>query len=104
MSLLNLGRVVGYNAKLFILLNIPTVTIIQEKAAAEEASLPDSSLAQKLMLYWKKMKGTAIDKDKFSELDRALRDSGKANVAEVLNEKFHLDDEISMESLSKFAT
>ena len=101
--MLNLGKAVGYMPKLYMLLNVPTVVIIQEKATAEDSSLPDSALAQKLMLYWKKMKGPAPDKEKFSELDRALRDCNKAPFAEILSEKFHLNDEINLEALSRVA-
>lgn len=37
LSMLNLAKAAGYSAKLFMLLNIPSATIVRERAAAEES-------------------------------------------------------------------
>ena len=37
LSMLNLAKAAGYSAKLYMLLNIPSATILRERAAAEES-------------------------------------------------------------------
>ena len=37
LSILNLAKAAGYSAKLYMLLNIPSATILRERAAAEES-------------------------------------------------------------------
>ena len=47
------------------------------KGTSEEA------LAVQLLLYWKKMRDTAKDKDKVSDMERALREMDKQDMADV---------------------
>lgn len=61
----------------------------------------DNSAAQKLMLYWKKMKTYAKEKEMVDELVNALRDAGKANCADKVNEKFQLNEEIGPDDIPK---
>ena len=61
----------------------------------------DNSTAQKLMLYWKKMKTYAKEKEMVDELVNALRDAGKANCADKLSEKYQLNEEIGPEDIPK---
>lgn len=62
----------------------------------------DNSAAQKLMLYWKKMKTYAKEKEMVDELVNALRDAGKANCADKVNEKFQLNEEIGPDDIPKW--
>uniref|UniRef100_A0A1I8IG32 Death domain-containing protein n=2 Tax=Macrostomum lignano TaxID=282301 RepID=A0A1I8IG32_9PLAT len=94
-SLLNLGKAVKQgDMKLYMLLNIPTVEIVRQKVRNEELKMPEYGAAQKLLLYWKKMRKGAKENDIIRDLDNALRESGQEEIADIVSDRNRIDQEI----------
>ncbi|PAA50601.1 hypothetical protein BOX15_Mlig011092g1 [Macrostomum lignano] len=94
-SLLNLGKAVKQgDMKLYMLLNIPTVEIVRQKVRNEEFKMPEYGAAQKLLLYWKKMRKGAKENDIIRDLDNALRESGQEEIADIVSDRNRIDQEI----------
>jgi len=74
-------------------LNIPNTTIVEAANDATPKGLIDASdvikteATQKLLLNWKRLKPNTKDKDKVKDLERALREMGKPEFADVINDK-----------------
>lgn len=50
-----------------------------------------------MLLYWKLMRATAKDKDKVADLERALKELGNIEMAEIVKEKHAVNTELSPE-------
>ena len=85
--------------KVVMYLNVPTVTIINTQLKAREKEWPDTDLTTRLLLLWKEQRELAKDKDKVADLERALRDCGKAEMADVVSDKHRDGAELTPESL-----
>lgn len=74
-------------------LNIPNTTIVNATIEASENGLIDSNdttrieTTQKLLLTWKRLHMGSKEKEKVKELERALREMGKGELADVINDK-----------------
>merc|ERR1719229_1472172 len=89
-SLLNLAKEVRPgHLGLFMMLNIPTLTIAKMQLKTKQNNSSEVNLAQKLLLYWKKMRDTA--KEKVRDLEAALRVSGYPELADILVERHRLN-------------
>ncbi|CAH1784056.1 unnamed protein product [Owenia fusiformis] len=83
----------GYLAKeipdpiiLGMYLNIPNTRLVDYTIdPSSQANVADMS--RKVLMFWKQMRETAKEKDKVADLDRALRSSGKHDLAETLLNK-----------------
>lgn len=74
-------------------LNIPNTAIVNAANEATPRGLIDASdtdkieATQKLLLNWKRLRSGSKDKEKVRDLERALREMGKSEIAEVINDK-----------------
>lgn len=80
-------------------LNVPTVTIVRIKAAAEQLRQPESYLAQQYLLAWKQCNSGAKDRLKISMLEKGFRQIIKEEVADVVRDCANTDQEITAEML-----
>ena len=78
--------------KTIMYLNVPTTQIVDFKIASDEEETPEAEFAQTLLLHWKRLKANAKDKDKINDLERALRELGKPDLAAILMER-HADNQ-----------
>ena len=77
--------------KIIMYLNVPTTQIVNFKISSDENQTPEAEFAQTLLLHWKKLRTNAKDKDKVTDLERALREMGKPDLAGILMDR-HADN------------
>ena len=65
-----------------------------------EEGLGEGELSQKLLLYWRVMRATAREKDKVAELERALRELGKHDLADIVTDRNRQNQELTPDSFS----
>ena len=95
-SLACLGKQLGTQAVLISMyLNVPTYTIVSLQLTYED----QAELGAALMQQWRLQRALAKDKDKVNELERALRDNGKPEVADVVVDKHKDNQELTIESI-----
>lgn len=85
--------------QLAMLLNIPTVTLVRIQLFCQEQGLPDDDMLHRMLLAWRAMRGTAKDRDKVSDLKRALDFMGRSTWSDVIEEKFQSGAELTAELL-----
>ncbi|XP_013412537.1 uncharacterized protein LOC106175202 [Lingula anatina] len=95
LSLSNLARHVDDGMWLGMYLNIPTGTIVNFKNDYNRLGWTDAELAEHILLYWKSMRVAARDKDKVAELERAIRDIEKIEIADTLGDRFRNNQELT---------
>ncbi|KAL4223019.1 hypothetical protein ACF0H5_016497 [Mactra antiquata] len=84
-------------------LNIPNTTIVNAANDASDKGLIDATdvmkieATQKLLLAWKTMRAGSKEKEKVKDLERALREMGKPEFADVINDKHANSIELSQE-------
>ena len=81
-------------------LNIPTTTVVLvdlESKECDPSTLYPCNAASSLLKRWKVMRAGAKDKDKVLDLERALRSTGKDDVADILMDKHRDNQELSQE-------
>ena len=76
-------------------LNIPTTRLVNLRLAGSEKNLSEDDMAIEMLTLWKTLRATAKDKDKVADLERALKEMGKTEHAEVLMEKYQADMELT---------
>ncbi|XP_052220048.1 uncharacterized protein LOC127837161 isoform X2 [Dreissena polymorpha] len=87
-------------------LNIPNTTIVQASNDATPRGLIDATdtakieTTQKLLLLWKQLRVGKKEKDNVKELETALREMGKAEIADIIHDKDANNVELSSEALS----
>ena len=95
-SLECLGKQLGSNAVVISMyLNIPTYKIISLQLSHSD----QSELGAALMQQWRLQRATAKDKDKVNELERALRDNEKAEIADVIVDKHKENQELTVDAI-----
>ncbi|XP_052801728.1 uncharacterized protein LOC128232287 isoform X2 [Mya arenaria] len=89
-----------------MLLNIPTTVIVNAANGASDNGLIDATdtckieTTQKLLIDWKLSRAASKEKDKVRDLERALREMGKAEFADVINDKHANNVELSGEAFA----
>ncbi|XP_045173307.1 uncharacterized protein LOC123534903 isoform X2 [Mercenaria mercenaria] len=84
-------------------LNIPTTTIVNATNEGSETGLLGASdtliieATQRLLLTWKALRAGSKDKDKVKDLERALKEMGKPEFADVINDKHANNVELASE-------
>ena len=84
-------------------LNIPNTTIVNATNEASECGLLGVNevlvieATQRLLLEWKNLRAGSKDKDKVKDLERALKEMGKPEFAEVINDKHSNNVELASE-------
>ncbi|XP_060586837.1 uncharacterized protein LOC132742430 isoform X2 [Ruditapes philippinarum] len=84
-------------------LNIPNTTIVNATNEASECGLLGVSdvlvieATQRLLLQWKTLRAGSKDKDKVKDLERALKEMGKPEFADVINDKHANNLELTSE-------
>lgn len=87
-------------------LNIPTTTIVNATNEASATGLLDVNdtliieATQRLLLTWKELRAGSKDKDKVKDLERALKEMGKSDFADVINDKHANNIELTSEAFS----
>jgi len=85
---------------------IPNTTIVHACNSASEVGLKDASeqlkieTCQSLLLTWKGLKAGCKEREKVRELERALREMGKTEMADVINDKHANNVELTVEALA----
>lgn len=72
-------------------LNIPTSTLVNMELKANEKQTLGTDRTLTMLYYWKTMRATAKEKDKVLDLERAMREAGKQEVADVILDR-HRDN------------
>ncbi len=81
--------------KIIMYLNVPTTSIVTIKVNADENEHGDFELIQNLLLYWKKIRANGKDKDKVNDLERALRELGKPDLAAIVMDRHAENQELT---------
>lgn len=87
-------------------LNIPNTTIVNAANEAAYCGLIDATdtdkieTTQKLLLNWKRSRQGSKEKDKVRDLERALREMGKTEFADVINDKHANNVELTSEAFA----
>ncbi|XP_071083112.1 uncharacterized protein [Haliotis cracherodii] len=107
-SLVMLARNVGQEnlngVVLAMMLNIPTTTIVNcicdigGDSRCEENEKLRVSVAEKCLLFWKKMTAEVKTKDRVKYMERALREMGKNDIADVFVDRHSNNQEITQDA------
>ena len=87
-------------------LNIPTTTIVNATNSASEFGLRYANdttkieTTQKLLLTWKSLRVGSKEKEKVKDLERALREMGKPDMADVINDKHANHTELTSDAFA----
>jgi len=76
-------------------LNIPTTTLVHMSLAASCKGTAEEAFSTELLLHWKKMRETAKEKDKVADMERALREMDKQELADVFMDRHQGQMELS---------
>ncbi|KAL3858152.1 hypothetical protein ACJMK2_012759 [Sinanodonta woodiana] len=74
-------------------LNIPNTTIVKIANEASDMGLINASdnmrveTTQRLLLHWKRLRVNSKDKEKVKDLERALKEIGRGDIADVITDK-----------------
>ncbi|ELU04033.1 hypothetical protein CAPTEDRAFT_19108 [Capitella teleta] len=68
-------------------LNIPTTTLVNFHLPVHANECSEGEAFLEVMKYWKQMRASAKEREKVADLDRALRELGKADHADVITER-----------------
>lgn len=86
-------------------LNMPTTKIVRITMQDSETGLADADdrlkveTARRCLLEWKAMRCNSKDKDKVKELERALRDIGRPELADVVVDKNSSNTDLTSDAL-----
>lgn len=87
-SLENLAKELGDRGLVTAMyLNIPTTTLVHMLLAADIKQQSEQDQALNFLQQWKRMRESAKDRDKISDLERALREAGKLDAADVFADR-----------------
>lgn len=75
--------------------NVPTVTLINIQLRAQEKQQADEDTWSSMLLRWKEQRASAKEKEKVTELERALHDNDKVEMADTLQERFRDNAELT---------
>jgi len=99
-SLLCLAHSIGSDGvKLAMCLNIPTVTIIRIRSKGKANGWDADTIMQDVLLYWRVMKKAVKDKDRASDMQRALEHMKREDIATIIADKFGANAELTADSL-----
>merc|ERR1712226_1676384 len=76
-------------------INIPTTTLVHMSLAASCKGTAEEAFSTELLLHWKKMRETAKEKDKVADMERALREMDKQELADVFMDRHQGQMELS---------
>ncbi|KAK2157596.1 hypothetical protein LSH36_188g05022 [Paralvinella palmiformis] len=76
-------------------LNIPTTQVVRMRLTGTEKENSEEDMCTALLLYWKKMRETARDKDKVLDLERACRQMGELDIADTITDRHNNNMELS---------
>ncbi|KAK7489735.1 hypothetical protein BaRGS_00019130 [Batillaria attramentaria] len=103
-SLIHLARGLGKesNGLTFpMLLNIPTTTIVNiiyennENGLLNDDGTQQCAVVEKCLLLWRKRTTEQKNKDRVKSLEKAMREMGKMELADLLMERFQNHQEIT---------
>lgn len=94
-SLELLSREVGNIIIFCMYLNMPTTHLVKTTIDISEKGKSDKDLAHRLLLDWKKLRVGSKDKDKIHDLERALREIDKTEIADMLIDRYTNQMEIT---------
>lgn len=98
-SLTCLGNEIGDKGiVLGMYLNIPTTRLVRLRLAGLDKGQSESSMTTAILLLWKQLRAPAKEKEKVSDLERALKEAGKIDHAEVLLDKYQNEMELTADS------
>ncbi|XP_033746073.1 uncharacterized protein LOC117331460 isoform X1 [Pecten maximus] len=87
-------------------LNVPNTDIVNIANSASECGLLNaneslrSETTRKCLLHWKSMRSGAKEREKVKELDRALKELGKAEIADIVSERHANNAELTPDAFS----
>ncbi|KAK3581911.1 hypothetical protein CHS0354_005518 [Potamilus streckersoni] len=87
-------------------LNIPNTTIVKFANEASDVGLISASdnmraeTTQRLLLHWKRLRVNSKDKEKVKDLERALKEIGRGDIAEVIIDKHANHAELTADAFS----
>jgi hypothetical protein len=76
-------------------LNIPTTRLVRLHLAGLEKGQSEGAITVSILLLWKQLRVTAKEKEKVQDLERALKEAGKVDHADVLMDRFQNDMELA---------
>ena len=94
-SLQLLSREVGPILEFAMYLNYPTTRLVVTKLDNDARGRSAKDLAARIMLDWKKLHEHGKDKDMVRDLERALRETNNTQAAEMLQDRFANQMEIT---------
>ncbi|CAH8579920.1 unnamed protein product [Schistosoma guineensis] len=101
-SILNIAKALTENdMRVFLLLNIPLTTCINNYEEMRTFNQREAAFSQKTLMYWKKLRETVKDDIKIAELEYALRQSDHKELADILVERNRMNLEITRDLLQK---
>ena len=89
-----------------MLLNVPTTTIVHAANGASACGLIGASDATKievtlkLLMQWKRMKALSKEKDKVKDLERAFREMGQTERADMIVENHTRQTELTPDAFA----
>ncbi|XP_021367555.1 uncharacterized protein LOC110459553 isoform X2 [Mizuhopecten yessoensis] len=87
-------------------LNVPNTDIVNIANGASECGLVDaneslrSETTRKCLIHWKNMRAGVKEREKVKELDRALKELGKAEIADVVSERHSNNADLTPDAFS----
>ncbi|XP_060067551.1 uncharacterized protein LOC132547767 [Ylistrum balloti] len=87
-------------------LNVPNTDIVNIANGASECGLLNANeslrteTTRKCLMHWKNMRAGAKEREKVKELDRALKELGKAEIADIVSERHSNNAELTPDAFS----
>ena len=87
-SLLALATALGDRTLMLVMyLNVPTTALIHLQVSGREAGQSPVQTAHGMLLHWRQLRALARERDKIADMDRALREMGRPEMATVFGER-----------------
>ena len=95
-SLNALAREIGPGGLvLSMYLNIPTTRLVNIHLAGLEKGQGEDVMTMEMLMLWKELRATAKEKDKVHDLERALKEAGKLDHADIVMDKYQNESEMT---------
>lgn len=91
---------------LTLYLNVPNTDIVNIANSASEYGLQNANetaraeVTRKCLLHWKNIRAGGKEREKVKELDRALKELGKAEIADIVTERHSNNAELTSDAFS----
>ena len=76
-------------------LNMPTTRLVRLRIAGLKKEQTEATMTTNILYMWKELRAPAKEKDKVMDLERALKEAGKIDHAEILMDKYQNDQELT---------